>query len=189
MCPVVAILLTTILPAFLQIMISENVEYWIKAPPSSQDFYAHALLLLSVGFIVSSILRNCVINFCVLGASRNLHQAMARSLLATASLFFDQNPLGKILTRFSKDIATADTVLPVILTYFMEAWARVLSVLVVVCIIEPWLLLAVIFLFLLAHIIRHRLLSVQCQVMSLELQSRAPIITHLSACLADLPSL
>lgn len=94
---------------------------------------------------------------------------MLRSLLYTALSFFDKNPVGKLLTRFSKDIAILDTVLPVMVTYFIEAMGRVLSILILVSIINPWIVPAIVLVFALAFLIRNRLLSVQCQIMSLEM--------------------
>lgn len=44
---------------------------------------------------------------------------MLSSLLHTSLSFLDSQPLGKLLTRFSKDIAVMDSVLPPLLTYFL----------------------------------------------------------------------
>ena len=45
-------------------------------------------------------------------ASKNLHNAMFAKLLRAQPRFFDVNPSGRILNRFSKDMGSMDEVLP-----------------------------------------------------------------------------
>ena len=48
----------------------------------------------------------------VLKSSENLHNDMVTAILKAPVLFFDSNPIGRILNRFSKDIGCMDEVLP-----------------------------------------------------------------------------
>lgn len=48
-------------------------------------------------------------------ASRNLHDSLFRGITRTWMSFFNTNPSGRILNRFSKDIDNIDTILPVAL--------------------------------------------------------------------------
>lgn len=48
----------------------------------------------------------------VLRSSESLHNDMVTALLKAPVLFFDSNPIGRILNRFSKDIGCMDEVLP-----------------------------------------------------------------------------
>ncbi len=108
---------------------------------------------------------------------------MVAGLLGTSMSFFYRHSLGRLLSRFSKEIAVGDGILPVVLTYFLEAWARVFSILVYVCIVNPWLLLVSVVVFALGFLIRNKLLSVQTQVMNLELQSRGPLTSYIASSL------
>lgn len=52
-----------------------------------------------------------VYEFCAT-ASQNLHDTMFRGLISTNLRFFDINPSGRIMNRFSKDMNSADEALP-----------------------------------------------------------------------------
>lgn len=49
--------------------------------------------------------------FCAI-AAQNLHDAMFRGLISTPMRFFNLNPSGRILNRFSKDMGSTDEALP-----------------------------------------------------------------------------
>lgn len=47
-----------------------------------------------------------------LRASINLHDKIFRGITRATMFFFNNNPSGRILNRFSKDISSIDTILP-----------------------------------------------------------------------------
>lgn len=49
--------------------------------------------------------------FCAV-ASQKLHDTMFRGLISTPMRFFDLNPSGRIMNRFSKDMGSTDEALP-----------------------------------------------------------------------------
>ena len=73
--------------------------------------------LLVYGSITAvSLLLTVVSSYCfylaALRASENLHNEMTKAVLKAPVLFFDTNPTGRILNRFSKDIRNMDDFLP-----------------------------------------------------------------------------
>ena len=48
-------------------------------------------------------------------AAREMHNIMLNFVLRWPMSLFDTTPLGRILNRFSKDVDTVDTVLPMVL--------------------------------------------------------------------------
>jgi ABC-type multidrug transport system fused ATPase/permease subunit len=50
-----------------------------------------------------------------LKASANLHIVMLRKILQSPMDFFDRTPVGRIISRFSKDIDVVDSLLPMFL--------------------------------------------------------------------------
>lgn len=67
---------------------------------------------------------------------------MSKAVLLSKIVFFDSNPIGRIVTRFSKDMTVMDLVLPGIATFASNLGFRAIAVFIVVSIINPWLLIA-----------------------------------------------
>lgn len=114
---------------------------------------------------------------------------MLFALLRTPVSFFDSNPVGRILNRFSKDISIGDMVLPVITNWFLEVALRMISILVILCIAVPWSCFLVAFVIALALVIRLKVLRVIREAMKLNLISRSPVASLLGATLSGLPTI
>jgi ABC-type multidrug transport system fused ATPase/permease subunit len=67
-------------------------------------------LIIACMFI--TILRSVMFIKCCMTSSISLHNSMFSSILRGEMRFFDTNPSGRILNRFSKDIGTIDELLP-----------------------------------------------------------------------------
>ena len=77
-----------------------------------------SVTLLVYGSIVTvSFLLTTACSFCfylaALRASEKLHDKTTMAIIKAPVLFFDTNPVGRILNRFSKDIGALDDTLPV----------------------------------------------------------------------------
>jgi hypothetical protein len=66
-----------------------------------------ALILNAIKLIVFYV-------FCLL-ATKALHNKMLNSVIATKIRFFDLNPIGRVINRFSKDVGIVDFILPLCL--------------------------------------------------------------------------
>jgi ABC-type multidrug transport system fused ATPase/permease subunit len=75
----------------------------------------HSIIIygcLIIACMIITILRSIMFIKTCMTASINLHNAMFSSILRGAMRFFDTNPSGRILNRFSKDIGSIDEILP-----------------------------------------------------------------------------
>ena len=68
---------------------------------------------------------------------------MVHSLVRSKVAFFDSNPVGRILNRFSKDISIGDVVLPLLVIRFIDQFLFIISIIVLLCVAIPWTTLAV----------------------------------------------
>ncbi|KAL9978597.1 hypothetical protein ACROYT_G016132 [Oculina patagonica] len=77
---------------------------------------SYTTLVVYGSIVATSLLLTLISSFCfyiaTLKASENLHDQMTKAVMKAPALFFDTNPVGRILNRFSKDIGSMDDMLP-----------------------------------------------------------------------------
>lgn len=139
-----------------ELLLSEWLREWVEQDNTEQTrpFYRLTFLLLLVFFFVSGNVRIFVINTVTLTQTKRLHSKMLSHLLRARVAFFDANPTGRILNRFSKDLAAGDMVLPLLLNWFIQISLKILGVLVIVVTVLPWMLIGVCLLFLTLFFLR-----------------------------------
>lgn len=74
-------------------------------------------------------------------ASENLHDKMLTRVARSKILFFDSNPVGRILARFSKDISVIDNLLPGLTNICMQGMMRTICVFTMLIILNPFMLI------------------------------------------------
>ena len=100
-------------------LVSWVLPYWwlSRMTQMTDEEQKKTVTLLVYGSITAvSLLLTVVSSYCfylaALRASENLHNEMTKAVLRAPVLFFDTNPTGRILNRFSKDIRNMDDFLP-----------------------------------------------------------------------------
>lgn len=73
-------------------------------------FYFKVYIVLSIVFILSSFVCNATGQWTGARARKKLHEEAVSRLLRVPMSFFDCNPVGKILNRFSADTGVIDKV-------------------------------------------------------------------------------
>ncbi|KAI8429898.1 hypothetical protein MSG28_000378 [Choristoneura fumiferana] len=84
--------------------------------------------------------------------------------------FFDTNPSGRILNRFSKDMGIVDEILPRMYLDSIQVMMVMAGILVMVAIVNPFMLLT----------------TAVCGVLMVEGVTRSPVFSHVSASMAGL---
>ena len=116
------------------------------------------ITLLVYGSIVTvSLVLTTVSSFCfylaALKASENPHDQMTKAVLKAPVVFFDTNPVGRILNRFSKDIGGMDDMLPGQFLFAVQLCLYFFSATILSAVSNVWLFitctpLAVLFIYL-----------------------------------------
>ena len=105
------------------------------------------LTLVVYGSIVTvSLLLTITVSFCFyvseLKASEILHDEMTKAVIKAPVLFFDTNPAGRILNRFSKDIGCMDDLLPGQSLWAVQCCLYFLSATVLPAVTNVWLFIS-----------------------------------------------
>ncbi|XP_065897571.1 ATP-binding cassette sub-family C member 4-like [Dysidea avara] len=124
-----------------------------------------------------------------LNASRNLHNKMFKSVLRTAILFFDTNPVGRVLNRFSADTGLMDSLLPNLFIHFFSLFLEISAGVVVACVANYWLIIPATIIIMLQLLLRHYFLRASRDVQRLESIGRSPLYSHISSTIQGLTSI
>ena len=101
-------------------------------------------------------------------------------------LFFDSNPIGRVLNKFSKDTGYMDDLLPMTFYDFLQCVTWCAASVVLACIINPFVFLVVAPLLLCFVRLRSYFLKTSREVKRLDAVSRSPIYSSLSETLDGL---
>merc|ERR1719209_332005 len=131
-----------LLPANFTVM--DNSTSWIKL--DGDDLGQHYFNLGIYGAIVGAL---CVISMVrtmyffviCMKSSVKLHDKMFESIIRAPCRFFDTNPVGRILNRFSKDLGSMDELLPPALYDVLMIGLNCLGILAIILTVRPWVLL------------------------------------------------
>ncbi|KAF4008061.1 hypothetical protein G4228_019617 [Cervus hanglu yarkandensis] len=149
-------------------------------------WYLTVYSVLTVGTVLFGITRSLLILYILVNSSQTLHSKMLESILRVPVLFFDRNPIGKILNRFSKDIGHLDDLLPLTFLDFIQTFLLVIGVVIVMVAVIPWIAMPVIPLGIIFFVLRRYFLETSRDVKRLECTTRSPVFSHLASSLRGL---
>ena len=97
------------------------------------------LMGLIIIFSASCLIRDSAIFGIFLTVTSNMYHTMSEKVLRSNILFFDSNPIGRILTRFSKDMAVMDLIAPSLSTMMTYGIFRALAVTISIVAVNYWI--------------------------------------------------
>nr|XP_028693047.1 multidrug resistance-associated protein 4 isoform X4 [Macaca mulatta] len=141
---------------------------------------------LTAATVLFGIARSLLVFYVLVNSSQTLHNKMFESILKAPVLFFDRNPIGRILNRFSKDIGHLDDLLPLTVLDFIQTLLQVVGVVSVAVAVIPWIAIPLVPLGIVFIFLRRYFLETSRDVKRLESTTRSPVFSHLSSSLQGL---
>ncbi|KAI3366042.1 hypothetical protein L3Q82_009871, partial [Scortum barcoo] len=151
------------------------------------DFYLGIYGGLTAATLIFGFVRNLALFNVLVRCAQSLHNRMFSSILKTPVRFFDINPIGRVLNRFSKDIGQLDSNMPwTFVDFIQQIFLQILGVIAVSVSVIPWILIPVVPLLLCFLYLRRYFLQTSRDVKRLESTTRSPVFSHLSSSLQGL---
>uniref|UniRef100_T1JAN3 ABC-type xenobiotic transporter n=1 Tax=Strigamia maritima TaxID=126957 RepID=T1JAN3_STRMM len=122
-------------------------------------------------------------------AATNIHKRLIHQLFQAPTSFFEKNPVGRILNRFSSDLYAIDDSLPFILNIFLAQFFGLIGTIIVTCYSLPWILLLVIPLIAVYLNIQNYYRHTSREIKRLSAVTLSPIYSHFSETLSGLTSI
>ena len=122
-------------------------------------------------------------------ASSRIHDAMLARLLGAPLAFFERTPSGRLLNRFSSDLASVDDELMDELYLFVDASASLVAVVVVVVALVPLVVVAWVPVLLATSRVAGRYLATSRELKRLDSTTRSPIYGGFSEALDGLSTI
>ena len=167
--------------------------YWwlsrmTEMPLEQQKSYL--TLVVYGSLVIISLLLTTISSFCfyltALRASENLHDQMTTAIMKAPVLFFDTNPVGRILNRFSKDIGCMDDLLPGQFLFATQLCLYFFSAAVLSAVVNVWLFITCIPLIVLFIYLAKYYLKSAREIRRLEAITCSPVYSHIADTVAGL---
>lgn len=136
-----------LITALSQLSTSFALANWTQQTLEEQqeNFYYPGIFVIAVAiYMAFAVIRSLVAFWIVLRSNTNMHHAIAHRVIRAKIIFFDSNPVGRIVTRFAKDVAVIDLVLGPFVVFIAQGIFRTVTVMITVGIINLWLLIGIV---------------------------------------------
>ncbi|KAK3921166.1 Multidrug resistance-associated protein 4 [Frankliniella fusca] len=143
--------------------------------------YIYAGIVLAT--LLLCVIRSTVYYCLVLTISRRLHEFMFSAVIGAPMRFFDTNPSGRILNRFTKDMGSVDEILPKIILDSSQVILSLAGAITLTVITNYLLLLPLILMFIILHFIQKFYLKTSKELKRIEGIVRSPVFSHMNVSL------
>ncbi|XP_073129277.1 ABC transporter C family member 2-like isoform X2 [Henckelia pumila] len=189
---VMLLFLCYILTEVLRVSSSMWLSYWTSQSNSNihgPAFYNLVYSSLSFGQVVVTLANSFWLIVSSLYAARRLHNAMLNSILRAPMVFFQTNPLGRVINRFAKDQGDIDRNVATFANMFLSQVFQLGSTFVLIGIVSAlslWAILPLLVLFYVAYLYYQ---STAREVKRLDSITRSPVYAQFGEALNGLSAI
>ena len=159
-------------------------DWWLLQLTSrSHDPHRQSQDLSIYGYLVGAaflllIIRSATVMNALITSSMNLHNLMLSAVVKAPVLFFDTNPVGRVLNRFSRDINIMEELLPEAFMMALQEVLYCLGAVILQSVLIPWIILPAIPLMVIFALIGRYYLNPSRDLRRLEAVNRSPVLSH-----------
>ncbi|XP_008207016.1 probable multidrug resistance-associated protein lethal(2)03659 isoform X1 [Nasonia vitripennis] len=144
------------------------------------QYYVNIYTALILSILIVGIIRALTYTTVCQRSSEVLHNRAFNAVVRTSLRFFNTNPSGSILSRFSQDVSIIDELLPRNLFESIQLILVSLGSVLIACIVNPIIVLPTMIVFALYCCMSIIFMKTSKHTKQLEGKTRAPLLTHLN---------
>jgi ATP-binding cassette subfamily C (CFTR/MRP) protein 4 len=167
-------------------------DFWLahfsnqSAANQRDPIYVYVFISLALATFVVAMVRAYMFFLVCLRASKQSFQEMLHSVFRSPMSFFQINPHGRVMNRFSKDINMMDETLPQVFFDLVQCLFILFGIVVVTCVVLPYLLLLYPLLAYFFYKLRNYYMATSRQVKRIEAVTRSPVYSCIPSTLEGL---
>jgi len=178
--------ITVLFTRILGVWAEDHLGFSEEGETFSHVYYVFILSLMLIFMLVADYMKITETYAFFVNSNTEVHQKMLNALLRAKTLFFDMNPSGKILNRFSNDLGVLDKGIPRNLFEFFDQTVSNMSLLVTICLINPAIAVPAVLVFIGLFYIKKFFKKPVVVTKKLDLTSKSPMISAVPATLQGL---
>lgn len=152
-------------------------------------FYLGIYFGLGCAYGAITFMRSTTFLFGCVNATLNLHNQLLHHIMRLPKAFWDTNPAGRVLNRFSRDVDVMDSVLSASLIQFTGCVATYLAILVVISIATKWFAIALVPITLIYVMVQRFYIPAARELQRIESISRSPIYSRFAEAVAGVATI
>ncbi|KAM6973449.1 cystic fibrosis transmembrane conductance regulator [Aplochiton taeniatus] len=156
-----------------------QVSKGVIVTPTSAYYIIYIYVATSESVLALGCFRGLPLVHTLLTVSKRLHEQMLSAVLRAPMAVLNTMKTGRIMNRFTKDMATIDDMLPLVLFDLIQLTLIVLGAIFTVSIMRPYIFIAAIPLAVIFVVLRKYFLRTGQQLKQLEAEARSPMFSHL----------
>lgn len=118
-----------------------RLEYFFDDYNMSTNYYLTVYTVLAVFNTLFTLMRAFMFAYGGIQAAISIHKQLLKIIVRAKAVFFDIQPFGRILNRFSSDIYTIDDSLPFIANILFAQLFGLIATIIIIAYGLPWILL------------------------------------------------
>ncbi|OAD58395.1 Multidrug resistance-associated protein 7 [Eufriesea mexicana] len=168
---------------------SLRLQYFFDDHNMSTNYYLTVYAVLTVLNTLFTSMRAFMFAYGGIQAAISIHKQLLKVVIRAKAVFFDIQPLGRILNRFSSDTYTVDDSLPFIANILLAQLFGLVATIIVIAYGLPWILLVLAPLIPIYHWIQNHYRLASRELKRLSSAALSPLYAHLNETLHGLSTI
>ncbi|KAH9269588.1 hypothetical protein BASA83_008409 [Batrachochytrium salamandrivorans] len=176
-------------------VIIQLADWWLShwssfsAADQRASIFPAVFSCLSIGALIIAICRAIWFFLICLESSKSAFSEMLLAVFRSPMHFFQNNPHGRLMNRFSKDISLMDEMLPQTFFDFLQCFFSIIGALILTIAVIPYTLILLPFLAVTFFYLRKYFLQTSRQIKRIEALTRSPVYSIIPSTLEGLSTI